>query len=99
MGKGDAKKDAAKLIKQEAAAQKRQEKRDREAAADASVVPGAAAAAIAELTAEAKKKLWDAAEAAVQDMPDTTEDNADDRTSALYAKMKARQMERLTRDQ
>ena len=50
---------------------------------------------MAELTAEAKKQLWDAAAALISGLPDTTDENADTRTYGLYTKMKARSEARL----
>ena len=88
-----AKKAQAKLERQQEAASKRAVKRDREAARDAE--RGDAAEAVAELTAEAKKQLWDAAAATISGLPDTTDENADTRTYDLYTKMKARSEARL----
>ena len=91
-----AKKAAAKHERQQEAAAKRAAKRDREAARDAEQAErGDAAETVAELTAEAKKQLWDAAAATISGLPDTTDENADTRTYDLYTKMKARSEARL----
>ena len=91
-----AKKTAAKMEREQEAAAKRALKRDREAARDAQKAEqGDAAEAIAELTAEAKAKLWNAAENAIADMPGVDDENREDRIMALYQKLMGRAGARL----
>ena len=91
-----AKKTAAKMEREQDAAAKRALKRDREAARDAEKADrGDAAETIAELTAEAKAKLWNAAENAIADMPGVDDENREDRIMALDQKLTGRARARL----